>query len=210
MLPIAPEGRVFVTLAALILAVSHILLSPALAWPSWVLMAAVLFIFREPRRSESQRPLQGVLSPVDGVVQEITEHEDPYLQRPSLRIIIRQARLGPFNLRYPVEGKVKARWIKGSQHKDRPTPADRFALWLHTDEQEDIVCALDTAGFHLLRSSVQTGERVGQGRRCGFLGLGGRQVELYLPPDCRSEVRPGRAVKAGLDLIATRIARPHD
>lgn len=208
MLPIAPEGRVFVTVAALILALSHILLSPALAWPSWILMAAVLWIFREPRRSESQRPLHGVLSPVDGVVQEITEHEDPYLQRHSVRITIRQKRLGPFNLHYPVEGKVKARWGKGSLHKDKPTPLGRFALWLHTDEAEDIVYALDISGLHLLRLNVQTGERVGQGRRSGFFGLG-RQVEIYLPPDCRSEVRPGQSVKAGLDLIATRVARQH-
>lgn len=208
MLPIAPEGRFFVTLAALVLALSHIFLPPSFAWPSWILMALVLFVFRDLKRSETPKSLQGVLSPIDGVISEITDHDDPYLKRRSVRITIRQNRFGEFNLHAPAEAKIKERWSKHNNSEDNPLPMDRIALWLHTDEQQDIVLAMQNQSFvHFLRTHVQAGERTGQGRRFGFWGFGG-MVELYLPEQSRCEVRPGQRVKAGCDRVAVLVAHP--
>lgn len=203
MLPLAPEGRPYVTLAAIVVAGTHALWGSA-AWPSWVLLAAALLVFRDFGRSIPPRAL-AVVSPVDGVVTRISEDRDPFLDRPARLVSVRQSVLGEFNVHSPVEGKVHGRWWPGKEGVDGDIPRDRFALWVRTDEEDDLTFSVGLkGGVHYLRCAVQSGERMGQGRRCGFIGFG-LPVDLYLPENSRVEVELGQRVKAGSDIIGVLI-----
>jgi len=89
------------------------------------------------------------------------------------------------------------RSVNGDQVVDYRTNA----LWLQTDEGDDIV--LQFHGYRLglaPRSFVRFGERLGQGQRCAYLRLT-RFAELHLPIESNILVKPGQVVTAGSDLI---------
>lgn len=86
----------------------------------------------------------------------------------------------------------------GDRHVDMPTNA----LWVCTDEGEDVVLKFGGYRFGLPpRSFVRYGERVGQGARCAYLRLT-RYAEIHLPIESRILVAPGQRVTAGLDMVA--------
>lgn len=201
MLPIAPEGRPYLAALAVLVAVAHLMLGPW-ALPSWLLLLGGGFLFRSLPREIPPRPL-GVVSPVDAVVERVGECRDPFLDRDALCITLRQGRGGEFNLHSPVEGRVQRYWRPAAHH--RMEKGSRFGLWLTTDEQDDVVLTVNCRDWpHLMRCPVTTGDRLGQGRRCGFLGFG-RVVELYLPASARAEVAPGSRVLAGSGVLATLV-----
>ena len=51
---------------------------------------------------------------------------------------------------------------------------------------------------------VRFGDRIGQGKRCGFVHMGGR-VDIYLPVNSVPSVASGDTVRAGTDAIARLI-----
>ncbi|MFP4079546.1 MAG: phosphatidylserine decarboxylase [Ectothiorhodospira sp.] len=201
MLPIAPEGRPYLAALAVLVALAHLFMGPW-ALPTWGLLLGALFLFRNLPREIPPRPL-AVVSPVDAVVEQVGDGRDPFLDRDALCIALRQGPGGEFNLHSPVEGRVQRYW-RSSAH-ERLRPDARFGLWLATDERDDVVLAVNCRPWpHLTRCPVTTGDRLGQGRRCGFLGFG-RRVELYLPATARAEVSRGQRVRAGSDTIATLV-----
>ncbi|ACL73235.1 phosphatidylserine decarboxylase [Thioalkalivibrio sulfidiphilus] len=208
MLPLAPEGRPYVAAAAVVVAGTHAVWGAEIAWPSWILLAVAFFIFRDFSRKVAPRAL-AVLSPVDGVVTEVAEHRDPYLGRPARRVSLRQSRFGEFNVHSPIEGKVQARWWPGKEGVKEGLPGDEFALQVQTDEGDEVVFAIQIRGLRLVRCGVQSGERMGQGRRCGFLGFG-LPVQVYLPMNSRVEVAPGQRLKAGSDIIGILVHKESD
>jgi phosphatidylserine decarboxylase len=147
---------------------------------------------------------------VAGVVTGISEERNPFLNRRSHRVTLRQSRLGEFNVHSPVEGKVQRRWWPGKEGVEEGVPQDCFAVWVQTDEGDDLVFAVGiTGGFRYLRCGVQSGERLGQGRRCGFIGFG-RPVDIYLPESSRVKVAVGQRVRAGSDIIGILIHKRND
>lgn len=208
MLPLAPEGRPYVTLAAVVVAGSHALWGAA-AWPGWILLAMALFIFRDFTRPITPKAL-AVVSPVDGVVTAISDDRNPFLDRKGRRVSLRQSLAGEFNVHSPIEGKVQRRWWPGKEGVDQKVPQDQFAVWIRSDEEDDLVFAVGlTGGLRYVRCGVQSGERMGQGRRCGFVGFG-RPVDIYLPENSRVEVEVGQRVKAGSDIIGILIHKQND
>jgi phosphatidylserine decarboxylase len=208
MLPLAPEGRPFVALAAVVVAGTHAAWG-ADAWPSWILLLLALFVFRDFSRAVPPRAL-AVVSPVDGVITAVGEHRNPFLNSRARRVSLRQSPFGEFNVHSPVEGKVQERWWPGKAGVRAEVPPDQFAVWVQTDEQDDMVMAVDLGhGPRFLRCGVQTGERMGQGRRCGFMGFG-LPVHVYLPENSRVEVGVGQRVRAGSDIIGVLVHKPED
>ena len=51
------------------------------------------------------------------------------------------------------------------------------------------------------RCYIRYGDRIGQGKRCGFIHLGG-QVDVYLPEHSRPVVSEGDWVRSGSDVLA--------
>lgn len=118
---------------------------------------------------------------------------------------MRQNILGEFNIHSPVEGEVEKRWSvsadSGNTHRSGTLPR-AMAVWLQTDEKDDVVVAVDISSrLRVTLFGIQPGERVGQGQRCGMIGFG-RPVDVYLPSTSHCKVRPGQRIKAGSDIIA--------
>ena len=166
--------------------------------PFWALALVLILVYRDPARDVPSSPLS-VLSPADGRVVTVTHTADPYLSRASLKISISMSPTGVFTTRSPVEGKVLE--LPASQER-RTEP---HGVWLQTDEGDDIVLVMNRGRMNNRpHCYVGIGERVGQGRRCGFVHWGGR-VDVYLPDYSRPEVGENARVLAGTDVIASLV-----
>jgi phosphatidylserine decarboxylase len=151
-----------------------------------ILFVLLYMVFRDPLRSVPSVAL-GVFSPVDGTVIDVSRTESGAMGAPALRIVISIDSLGTYTARAPVEGSIK--------------DLGRKALWLQTDEGEDVV--LEFSGFRLglaPRSFAKFGERLGQGQRFAYLRLT-RTAEVQFPVDGKVLVEPGQTVVAGTDVI---------
>jgi phosphatidylserine decarboxylase len=195
---IAREGLVPLLLAILAaVVVMHVMgLLPSLAF--WVLVLLLLVLFRDPERDITSRPL-AVVSPADGEVISISNVHDPYLQRQSIRVTVQMHPYGVFTTRSPVEGKVL-------EPPNNPDNAGKpHGVWLQTDEGDDIVMVMARGRLHTEpRCYIRIGERTGQGKRCGFVHMGGR-VDVYLPENSRLVVAEGDVVHSGSDPLATLV-----
>ena len=197
---IAPEGKRIILLSILIVVLLHVWLGYVVL-PAWLLVALLVWLYRDPPRSIPSRPL-AIVSPVDGKVLAIREGSDPFLKRQALHITIRMSLTGAYSLRSVTEGKVMEEW--------RDTTGDfiekgTMAAWIRTDEGDDLVMVFRIGHLApLLHCQVNVGERIGQGQRCGHVLLGGT-VELYLPTRVRTEVEVGQKILAGCDVLAQLI-----
>lgn len=170
------------------------------AAPGWMVLplaAAVLLylVFRDPHRAVPPAPL-GVVSPVDGEVVAVEPADGP---AGTHRIVVRIDALGTYTARSPVEGRIY------NLRSAPPDVAGRYpanALWLQTDEGDDVALAFSGYRFGIPpRSFARYGERLGQGARCANLRLT-RSAEVYLPSRSRVLATAGERVVAGSQLIA--------
>jgi phosphatidylserine decarboxylase len=161
----------------------------------WLLVLLVLWMYRDPTREIPSLPLS-VICPADGRVSSVSHTPDPYLNRASLRISIEMHPLGVYTTRSPVEGKVL------EPQGNNGNSIEPHGVWLQTDEGDDIVVVMNKGRLNNTpRCYVGFGERVGQGRRCGYVHWGGR-VDVYLPDYSRPVVEEGARVTGGSDVIA--------
>ena len=194
---VAQEGLPFLIATAIgfLLALRYLDIAYAIA--AALLFIVLFLVFRDPRRDVPASPL-GVVSPVDGRVTKIELDDKGVLHGEAHVVHIRIDSFGTYTARAPVEGKVMdLRSVNNGQVVDYRTNA----LWLQTDEGDDVV--LQFGGYRLglaPQSFVRFGERVGQGQRCAYLRLT-RVAELHLPIDSKILVEPGQVVVAGADLI---------
>ena len=194
---VAGEGIPFliVTAVGFVLALRYADIAFAVALA--LLFFVLILVFRDPRRMVPAAPL-GVVSPVDGQVIEVDLADKGVLQGEAHRIRIRIDALGTYTARAPIEGKILD---LRSVNDERVAEYQTNALWLQTDEGDDVV--LQFGGYRLglaPRSFVRFGERVGQGQRCAYLRLA-RYAELHLPIESKVLVQPGQVLVAGSDLI---------
>ncbi|MDH5621111.1 MAG: hypothetical protein OEY74_03440 [Gammaproteobacteria bacterium] len=183
---VAQEGVPLLLLALLAAVILIRYFEPAFAVIPVALLVLLFMVFRDPHRVVAS-VAQGVFSPVDGKVVAVEQIAHSATGLPALRIVIKVNSLGSYTARSPVEGTIK-------DLKDK-------ALWLQTDEGEDIV--LRFRGFRLglaPRALVGFGARLGQGQRCAYLRLT-RTAEVELPADAQVLVEPGSTVVAGTDVI---------
>lgn len=183
---VAHEGLpllAFVLVAAILLIRYY---EPWLAVIPGILFVLLYMVFRDPLRSVPSVAL-GVFSPVDGEIIEVSRTEFGETGEPAHRVVISVNSLGTYTARAPVEGTIK--------------DLGKKALWLQTDEGEDIV--LKFSGYRLglaPRSFARYGERLGQGQRCAYLRLT-RTAEVQIPTNGKILVEPGQTVVAGTDVI---------
>lgn len=195
MLPIAREFQTVFLVVTLLLVGLQILLGPVVTilWLFWLIF---VFFVRDFHRAVPPIPLANI-SPVDGVITEITATEDPFLQRPALRYTIRQSKWGEFNMHSPIEGKVEQLWVQEPNGGNKA-----LGFWIQTDEQDDVLVHVElNSGFQRASTTLHPGERVGQGHRCGFVARACR-VHVYMPEKSQPVAQVHDKVIAGKNIIA--------
>jgi phosphatidylserine decarboxylase len=198
---LAPEGRLVVYLLALVVITLHLIYGLEV-WPLWLLVIVISWFYRDPRRVTPSAPL-GVIVPADGKIISIDTIEDKFLKREALCISLRMAWYGPFTLRGVAEGKVMQHWL----HRSQQTQPGRIqhVIWIQTDEKDDIVVTLHAGlWFSRMHCYVASGERIGQGKRCGFIPMG-TQIDVYLPKRSRTAHKVGDRVLAGSEILGELI-----
>ncbi|MDH3586994.1 MAG: hypothetical protein OEQ30_07890 [Gammaproteobacteria bacterium] len=194
---VAREGIPFMVLAVLGMWLAFRYASPVFMLLPAALLGLSWMIFRDPRRQIPAIPL-GVVSPVDGRITAIDLVDRGVLQGEAHRIFISIDVLGTYTARCPVEGVIKD---LNTLAADKVVDYRTNALWVQTDEGEDVV--LQFHGYRLGLAPVafvRYGERIGQGQRCAYLRLT-RVAEVHLPINAKVRVEPGQRVTAGLDVI---------
>ncbi len=162
-----------------------------------VLFAGAVILFRDPKCVLPSAPL-AVLSPASGRVLSVTDVEDYWLSRRAIRIRIRISPWDPHSLRCPTEGKVMNQW---SPTGSRPGFERQYAYWIQTDEDDGLLLALGVGRAAIFtRMTITSGQRVGQGQRCGFLYFSG-VIDVYLPANSRVSVSPGEQISAGTSIL---------
>ncbi|MCF6324321.1 MAG: phosphatidylserine decarboxylase [Gammaproteobacteria bacterium] len=199
---IAREGWLFIGALAVSGFVAKFYFGLLGALPFWLLCLVLVYLFRDPQRVIPPVPL-GVVSPADGEVLAIERVHDHYLDRDACKVSIRMNRFGTYATRAPIEGKIVQHWHSpANDDGNNGERLDRYAMWLQSDENDDVVLVM-AVGNKALRPVCyhQTGERTGQGERCGLVRFGG-YIEVLLPVDSRIEVTVGDTVCAGSDILA--------
>jgi phosphatidylserine decarboxylase len=194
---VAREGIPFLIAALGLCVYAYNYLDASYVAGACLLFVLLVLVFRDPRRRIPASPL-GVVSPVDGRVVSVDEADEGVLHGRAHRIRIRIDSFGTYIARSPVEGFVRD---LGSFEGNRVLGHPTHAMWIRTDEGDDVVLQFQGIRFGLApKSFVDIGARVGQGQRCAYLRLA-RFAEVYLPVDCKLMVEPGQAIAAGVDLI---------
>lgn len=201
---ISREGRPYILITVCAAVLVWFYMGFVASLPLWPLPFILGFLFRDPIRSIPAEPL-AVISPVDGEVLEVSETRDGFLDRDAIKIVLSMGLMDMYSIRSPIEGKVMNQWVVDSHFAVSDSP--RFAQWIQTDEEDDLLMAIYTRVLpRRPRCYVQSGERVGQGQRCGFMSFGAR-LEVYVPTDSRIELKAGDRVRAGESVIAHFIHR---
>jgi phosphatidylserine decarboxylase len=194
---IAKEGSSFL-LASIVVTVILQMIFGQVIWPLWLVVALLAWILRDPKRVVPGIPL-GLVAPVDGKVLFSGEAKNPYLGGEAHKISIRMSRMGTYSLRSATEGTIMQHWMgetvpHGLGHE--------HAVWIQTDEEDDVVLALHRGRLMgRIACYLSTGERVGQGRRCGYIPLG-TQLDIYLPVEAPLEITVGDKVRSGETILS--------
>jgi len=167
------------------------------AIPAWLLVLLLAYLFRNEKPILNSDPL-ALLSPVSSVVKSISTTHDPYTKRNARSIEFDMGVFDPYLLRSVTEGKIMNFWMR---HPDAACQEQIRAAWIQTDEGDDVVMEIHPSRSQQIMCYYATGERVGQGKKCGFLPFGSKIV-IYLPEDSSIDVKVGDRVSAGKDIIA--------
>ena len=206
MIRTAPEGRWFILVAWLVLA---ILLVAKLWWwaLAWLPIAVwVVAFFRDPRR-EGPRGERLIIAPADGKVVSVIQLVEPaFHQAETIRISIFMNVFDCHVNRYPVGGRIEYKYYNPCRFIN--AAAEKASL---ENEQSSIgiqaapgkVLVRQIAGLIARRiiTDHDVGREVKQGDRMGMIRFGSR-VDVFVPPNTRVLVSEGNHTEAGITVIA--------
>jgi phosphatidylserine decarboxylase len=202
---IAREGWFFVTLAVIVAALVT-LWSPLFSLLFWALALFVLQFFRDPPR-QVPAVASVVLAPADGRVVAVERAQDPYAQRPALKISIFMNVFNVHSNRSPVDGQViDMQYFTGKFFNAALSKAslqnERNAMVLRVSGGQ-VVTVVQVAGLIAKRilCYVKKNDTLSRGQRYGFIRFGSR-VDVYLPEGSRPRVALGDKVSATSSILA--------
>ncbi len=195
---IASEGWFYISLILLVSVIAQIFIH---YWAIilWLLLIITVLFFRDPYRKSPADPL-GIVSPVNATITEVSVKQDQFLEREANFIRMIMPFYTIFTVRSITEGKVMQQWHQMHENGDKTCPC--FAVWIQTDEQDDVILVLRPGRWiKQIKSYFITGERVGQGLRMGYI-LFGSCIDVYVPKSSTIEVVQGKKVSGGTDILA--------
>lgn len=190
------EGIVFYGISFALFIVS-LFLSLILSSLFLLLTLFFLYFFRDPER---KIPEEGIVSPADGKIIDLTEKNDEKF----IAIF-----MSPFNVhinRSPISGEIiNIKYKKGEKF---PAHNDKASILNESNDvlikNEKISIKLRQIAGILARRIVffkKEGDFVQKGERIGLIKFGSR-VEIFLPSDVKLLVRKGDKIYAGTTIIA--------
>lgn len=203
---IAIEGLPFIILLLILSVVFWYFEARYLALFLALLMIFTVWFFRNPERVIPQDPL-AVVSPADGKVIIVDRiFEDRFLKADTVKVSIF---MNVFNVhvnRIPFSGKVlgvfynPGKFISANLDK-ASIENEQNAVLLETANGKRIVFN-QIAGLIARRivCYLKEGDVVEKGKRFGMIRFGSR-LDVYLPVECRINVKVGDKVKAGSSII---------
>jgi phosphatidylserine decarboxylase len=208
---IAREGWFWIGIVIITAALLQFL-NDFISLPLWILALVLLFLFRDPFRKVPASPL-AIVCPVDGRIVSVNKVHDGYLDREAVCVTILMGLTSVYSVHSPMEGKIIEQWLQAprkiraqEQGKSSSAPDIKtYAQWIQSDEKDDVILVMEASTLRPRpRCYAHSGERIGQGQRCGYLRFGTR-VDVLVPESTRIEVKVGDKVRAGTDIIATLI-----
>ncbi len=203
---VAPEGRVFIGFAWVIvtvLALLHWWIPVAL----WLPVACwVIAFFRDPVR-EGPRGDEVILAPADGkVVGVITMDEATFLRAPATRISIFMNVFDVHVNRYPASGRVDYRlYSRGKFGHAMPEKAstdnEQCSIGLETRKGKLLIRQIAGSIARRIVTDHLPGTEVQQAERMGLIRFGSR-VDLFVPQAAQVLVEPGQLTRAGQSVVA--------
>jgi phosphatidylserine decarboxylase len=187
-----------------------------LAFVSGIVLALVVYFFRDPSRSVP-RESGLMVSPADGRIAEITPVEsDPFIGGPAVRVGIFLSIFDVHLNRVPCDSRVLClRYVPGKfLNALKPESArENESMWIGLEElgpsRRHIVVRQITGQFaRRIVCSLRPGETLGRGQKFGMIKLGSR-TELILPTADGLEIvaRIGQRVLAGSSILAKYVER---
>lgn len=180
---------------------------PVIAVLPALLMAFILFFFRNPKRKvPAGKNL--ILSPADGVIMEIDEvFEEKYIKDKVIRVSIFLSILNVHLNRAPLQGEVRYRYYRPGKF----IPAFKSHA---SDINEKNYIGIESQGFKILvcqitgfiarriKCWVDEGKRLAGGEIIGIIKFGSG-TELFIPAGSKLLVKKGDKVRAGETIIGT-------
>lgn len=205
--PIHPEGYLFIIGAVVLALVVHWLIPP-LGWLFWFLVLFVAYFFRDPPRVSPVR--EGlILAPADGKVSSVGFFVPPAElglgEQPRLRISIFLSVFDVHINRTPAGGKIRkivytpglflnADLDKASQDNERNA--------VLVDTPHGPIACVQIAGLIARRilCFVREGEEIAPGARFGLIRFGSR-TDVYLPEGAEALVAEGQRAIGGETVL---------
>lgn len=180
-----------------------------------LLLAFVLFFFRDPERQPPEGAEALLLAPADGRVVEIADvaHEPVYLKGPARRLSIFLSPLDVHVNRVPAAGVIElVRYMPGDYlvawHPKASEKNERSEIGLYHPSGVRIFFK-QIAGVMARRIvfHLKEGDTVRAGQRFGIVKFGSR-MDVLVPPHITFEVNVGDRVRAGETVLGRLVALP--
>jgi phosphatidylserine decarboxylase len=215
MVPVHPEGYVFIAAFAVATLIGQWLWSP-LGWIIGIATAWCVYFFRDPARVTPMRDGL-VVSPADGVISSIGFFVPPpelgLGDRPLQRVSVFMSVFDCHVNRAPVSGRITKMSYKAGVFVNADldkASEDNERAGLVIDTVAGRIGVVQIAGLIARRivTFVREGETLGVGDRFGLIRFGSR-VDVFLPEGVRVLVGQGSKAIAGETVLAdVRAAEP--
>lgn len=201
---LAPEGRALCIGAAITAAVAWLL------FPVWVALLCTagagfcVNFFRDPVRTPPADP-DAIVSPADGRVVAVGDHEEPFLGEPARRISIFMNVFDVHVNRAPTDGVVDTvthhpgRFVN-AMAADASEHNEQTRITLAADRGKLVVTQIAGLVARRIICDLQPGATVPRGERIGLIRFGSR-VDVVLPARCPLRVNVGDRVRAGESIL---------
>lgn len=182
---------------------NHLLLVTSII--CWILLAFILFFFRDPERHVPEGN-NLIISPADGKIIEIREENEPeFLEKKATKISIFLSLFNVHINRIPIDGKVTYfDYARGKFY-----PAFKKIASIENEQTiigiENTTCKIlmkQIAGMFARRivCHVRAGHKVKKGERFGIIKFGSR-VDICIPTQVKLQVKLNDNVKAGESIL---------